>query len=53
MAKGQQKVIIIPPVPGSKKYYYNLRSKRDLLPSEKKVGMVRDPNYKNQISLLF
>jgi len=46
MAKGQQKVIIIPPVPGSKKYYYNLRSKRDLLPSEKKVGMVRDPNYK-------
>ena len=26
-------------------YYYNLRAKRDLLPIEKKLGMVRDPDY--------
>lgn len=44
MAKGQQEVIP-PPVPGTPEYYYNLRAKRDLLPIEKKLGMVRDPDY--------
>ena len=46
MAKGQQKIVIPPPVPGTPEYYYNLRAKRDLLPMEKRLGMVRDPNYK-------
>lgn len=40
MAKGQQKVVT------TKEYYAYLRSKRDLLPIEKKLGMVRDPDYK-------
>lgn len=44
MAKGQQEVIP-PPVPGTPEYYYNLRATRDLLPIEKKLGMVRDPDY--------
>ena len=46
MAERQQKIIIPPPVPGSPEYYYNLRAKRDLLPMEKRLGMVRDPDYK-------
>tara|TARA_B100001778_G_scaffold153637_1_gene126162 strand:+ start:948 stop:1958 length:1011 start_codon:yes stop_codon:yes gene_type:complete len=46
MAKGQQKIVIPPPVPGTPEYYYNLRAGRDLLPMEKRLGMVRDPNYK-------
>ena len=48
MAKGQQKIVIPPPIPGTPEYYYNLRAKRDLLPMEKRLGMVRDPNYKYQ-----
>ena len=42
----KQKIVIPPPVPGTSEYYYNLRAKRDLLPMEKRLGMVRDPDYK-------
>lgn len=40
MAERQQKVV------KTKEYYAYLRSKRDLLPIEKRLGMVRDPDYK-------
>ena len=42
MAERQQKQKVVK----SKEYYAYLRSKRDLLPVEKRLGMVRDPDYK-------
>jgi len=46
MAKGQeQRIIIPPPVPGTPEYYSHQRQQRDLLPAEKKLGMIRDPDY--------
>lgn len=47
MAEGQkQRIIIPPPVPGTPEYYSYQRQNRELLPAEKRVGMVRDPYYK-------
>lgn len=46
MAKRQeQNIVIPPPVPGTPEYYSYQRQQRDLLPAEKKLGMIRDPNY--------
>ena len=47
MAKGQEqrRIIIAPPVPGTPEYYSHLRQQRDLLPVEKQLGMIRDPQY--------
>jgi len=47
MAEGQeQRIIISPPVPGTPEYYSHQRQKRDLLPAEKQLGMIRDPDYR-------
>lgn len=47
MAEGQrQRIIIPPPVPGTPEYYSYKRQNRELLPAEKRLGMIRDPNYK-------
>lgn len=46
MAEGQQSIIIPPPVPGTKEYYFHQRQNRELLPIEKKIGIIRDPDYK-------
>lgn len=47
MAEGQeQRIIISPPVPGTPEYYSHQRQQRDLLPAEKRLGMIRDPDYR-------
>jgi len=46
MAERQEsRITIPPPVPGTPEYYSHQRQQRDLLPAEKKLGMIRDQDY--------